>query len=59
MKRLSLPVSALKSVYDVVVIGSGYGGSITASRMARAGKKVCLFERGREILPGEYPNEFK
>lgn len=59
MKRLSLPISALKPAYDVVVIGSGYGGSITASRMARAGKKVCLLERGREILPGEYPNEFK
>src|SRR5882757_5619516 len=59
MKRLSSPISALKPAYDVVVIGSGYGGSITASRMARAGKKVCLLERGREILPGEYPDEFK
>ncbi|MFT5125152.1 MAG: cholesterol oxidase [Verrucomicrobiales bacterium] len=25
--------------------------------MARAGRSVCLFERGRELLPGEYPNE--
>ena len=59
MERLSSPIASIKPAYDVVVIGSGYGGSITASRMARAGKKVCLLERGREILPGEYPNEFK
>lgn len=58
MERLSSPISGIKTVYDVIVIGSGYGGSITASRMARAGKKVCLLERGREILPGEYPNDF-
>jgi len=59
MERLSSPIAAIKPVYDVIVIGSGYGGSITASRMARAGKKVCLLERGREILPGEYPNDTK
>ena len=57
MTRLSSPLSALQSTYDVIVIGSGYGGSITASRMARAGKKVCLLERGRELQPGEYPNK--
>jgi cholesterol oxidase len=50
------PAILLNSVnFDVVVIGSGYGGSIVASRMARAGFKVCLLERGREIRPGEYP----
>jgi len=41
--------------FDVIVVGSGYGGSISASRMARIGKRVCLLERGREILPGDYP----
>ncbi len=46
----------LKTSYDVVVVGSGYGGGITASRMARAGKSVCLLERGKEFQPGEYPN---
>ncbi|HLY71128.1 MAG TPA: GMC family oxidoreductase N-terminal domain-containing protein, partial [Puia sp.] len=58
MKRLSSPISGIKPLYDVVVIGSGYGGSITASRMARAGKKVCLLEKGKEFQPGEYPNRF-
>ena len=56
MKPIALPLDAIKPHYDVVVIGSGYGGGITASRMARAGKKVCLLERGREILVGEFPD---
>ena len=53
--RLSKPVELLRNSYDVVVIGSGYGGGVAASRMARAGKSVCLLERGREKWPGEYP----
>lgn len=57
MKRLSLPVDQMKDHYEVVVIGSGYGGSISASRMARAGRSVCLLEKGREIHPGEYPDK--
>lgn len=56
MSRIALPLSAIKDHYDVVVIGSGYGGGIAASRMARAGRSVCLLERGREIVSGEYPD---
>lgn len=40
----------------MVVVGSGYGGAIAASRLARAGQDVCLLERGREFLPGEFPD---
>jgi cholesterol oxidase len=47
----------MKDRYDVVVVGSGYGGAIAASRLSRAGRKVCLLERGRELHPGEYPDE--
>jgi cholesterol oxidase len=54
--RLSSPVEDLKDHYEVVVVGSGYGGAITASRLARAGRRVCLLERGKELQPGEYPN---
>jgi cholesterol oxidase len=46
----------MKERYQIVVIGSGYGGSIAASRLARAGQEVCLLERGRELRPGEYPD---
>jgi cholesterol oxidase len=45
----------LGSRYQVVVVGSGYGGSIAAYRFARAGFKVALLERGREIPTGEFP----
>lgn len=56
MTRIATPISEIKEHYDVIVIGSGYGGGIAASRLSRAGKQVCLLERGREIQPGEYPN---
>lgn len=58
MSRMSLPASALKRRYDVVVVGSGYGGGVTASRLARAGKRVAVLERGREIQTGEFPQKF-
>lgn len=54
--RLAVARADLKSHYEVVVVGSGYGGSIAASRVARRGRSVCLFERGAERIPGEYPN---
>lgn len=53
--RLSSPIADMKSHYDVVVVGSGYGGGVAASRMARAGQQVCLLERGKELRPGDYP----
>jgi len=53
--RISRPVELLRPSYDVVVIGSGYGGGVAASRMARAGQSVCLLELGKERWPGEYP----
>jgi len=46
----------LKDRYDVVVIGSGYGASIAASRFSRAGYNVCILERGKEYLPEDFPN---
>ena len=56
MNRLSRSLDKLKPHYAVVVVGSGYGGSITASRLARAGQSICLLERGKEFQPGEYPD---
>lgn len=53
--RISRPVELLRSSYDCVVIGSGYGGAVAASRAARAGEEVCLLELGKERWPGEYP----
>lgn len=53
--RLSSAKSDIKQFYDVVVVGSGYGASIAASRSARAGKSVCVLEKGKEWLPGDFP----
>jgi hypothetical protein len=54
--RISKPVSLMRHSYDVVVIGSGYGGGVAASRMARANQSVRLPERGKEKWPREYPS---
>ncbi|KAK1749629.1 hypothetical protein QBC47DRAFT_465455 [Echria macrotheca] len=52
--RLRKPVELLCGSHDVVVIGSGYGGGVTASRMARTGTAVGLRDSGLEKWPGEY-----
>ncbi|KAJ5913560.1 CAZyme family AA3 [Penicillium tannophilum] len=44
----------MRSEYDVVVIGSGYGAAVAASRMARAGKSVAVLELGWERRSGSY-----
>jgi cholesterol oxidase len=56
MARLSSSVADIRSRYDAVVVGSGYGGAVAACRLAQAGHRVCVLERGREIRPGEYPD---
>jgi cholesterol oxidase len=56
MERMSRPLRNMRDHYSVVVVGSGYGGGIAASRLSRADLDVCVLERGREIHPGEFPN---
>ena len=50
----------LTGAYDVIVVGSGYGGAITAARLANAPinpkLKICLFERGQEWPIGSFPD---
>jgi cholesterol oxidase len=58
MARLARSLASLKPRYEVVVVGSGYGGGVAASRLARAGKRVAVLERGREFLTGEFPSRF-
>jgi cholesterol oxidase len=58
LKHLSKPLDELKADYDVVVIGSGYGGGVSAARLSALGKRVAVIERGKEFLPGDYPDSF-
>jgi choline dehydrogenase-like flavoprotein len=70
-RRASISLAALlqdqekPQTFDVVIVGSGYGGSVAAARLAGAqfqpdggghrSLQVCVLERGEEYLPGEFP----
>ena len=41
--------------FDAVVVGSGFGGAVTAYRLAEAGRRVCLLERGKPYPPDSFP----
>jgi cholesterol oxidase len=41
--------------YDVVVIGSGFGGSVAALRAAEKGYAVALLEAGRRFADHDFP----
>jgi cholesterol oxidase len=41
--------------YDVLVIGSGFGGSVTALRLTEKGYRVGVLEAGRRFGDADYP----
>ena len=41
--------------YDYVIIGSGFGGSVSALRLAEKGYKVLVIEKGKWYKPDDFP----
>jgi cholesterol oxidase len=41
--------------YDFVIIGSGFGGSVSALRLTEKGYKVLMIEKGKSYSPEDFP----
>jgi cholesterol oxidase len=41
--------------YDYVIIGSGFGGSVSALRLMEKGYRVLILEKGRRFAPADFP----
>lgn len=45
----------MKKNFDAIVIGSGFGGAVSACRLAEKGLRVLVLERGRRWEVKDYP----
>ncbi len=41
--------------FDVVIVGSGFGGSVAALRLSEKGYKVCVIEAGSRFADNQFP----
>ena len=45
----------MEKIYDYIVIGSGFGGSVSSLRLAEKGFSVLTLEKGRRFSTGDFP----
>ena len=45
----------MNQVYDYVIIGSGFGGSVSAMRLTEKGYSVLILERGKRFEDQDFP----
>ena len=45
----------MEEQFDFIVIGSGFGGSVSALRLAEKGYRVCVLEAGKRWNPADFP----
>src|SRR5262245_44187540 len=50
-----MPAAARASQYDWIIIGSGFGGSVSALRLSEKGYKVLVIEKGRRFEAKDFP----
>lgn len=48
-------IKGLNSTYDYIIIGSGFGGSVSALRLSQKGYKVLVIEKGSWWKPEDFP----
>ena len=44
-----------QQVYDYVIIGSGFGGSVSAMRLTEKGYSILILERGKRFRDADFP----
>lgn len=54
-RHTSQTTMELHEPYDYVIIGSGFGGSIAALRLAEKGYRVLVLERGKRYAARDFP----
>lgn len=48
-------IKSRNSKYDYIIIGSGFGGSVSAYRLSQKGYKVLVIEKGRRYKSEDFP----